>query len=482
MKKLFSATALGLVIAATGVSAHADDNTDARIEKLEEEIQALKQELNAQKQQQVAASKAAQDAQISAQQAQIAAKTAQSAPAVQAANTGSVTVNNKGLTATSADGNYQLRLHGYVQADDKTYVDDKNKATNTDGFYIRSARPILEGQFFQDFDTRLMLDFGNNSTGTTTVRLLDAYADYKPWQEANLRVGKFKDPIGLERWESESDVLFVERGQATNLVPYRDIGLQVYGDLIPKTLEYQLALVNGAADFVDENADSDNSKDVVGRVFAHPFHDSGISALSGLGIGVAGSYGNRSGTSANSDLTAGYKTTSQTTYFSYAAGSYGSGRDWRINPELYYSWGPFGLLGEYTLESQEIAKTGAKTTDLDNEAYTAIASYVLTGENAAFDGVVPDENFNPSKNQWGAWEVLGRVSRLHVDDNTFPTFAVASTSARSDFEKALGVTWYLNTNLKVNFDYANNSFDGGAIGGADRSDENVFLSRVQFRF
>ena len=45
-----------------------------------------------------------------------------------------------------------------------------------------------------------MMDFGNNNT-----QLLDAYGDYKAADALNIRVGKFKDPIGLERWQAEQE-------------------------------------------------------------------------------------------------------------------------------------------------------------------------------------------------------------------------------------------------------------------------------------
>ena len=67
-----------------------------------------------------------------------------------------------------------------------------------------------------------------------------------------------------------------------------------------------------------------------------------------------------------------------------------------------------------------------------------MASYVLTGEDASFDGVKPAHPFDPKSDNWGAFELVGRMSRLDVDSNAFPVFASAATSARSAFEHIAG--------------------------------------------
>jgi phosphate-selective porin OprO/OprP len=345
---------------------------------------------------------------------------------------------------------------------------------NNDQFYIRSARPILEAKY-DDFSARLMMDFGNGTT-----QLLDAYGDYHAADAFNIRVGKFKDPIGLERWQSEQNVLFVERGMTTNLVPYRDNGVQLYGSVLPGILEYQLAGTNGSPDLVNGTNGADNDQNVTGRIFAHPFAATNLDALKGIGLGVAGSYGTHNGSGASPDLTSGYVTPGQSKFFVYGANAFASGEQWRFNPEATYYNGAFSLLGEYVLESQAM-RSGAVTRDIQNDAWMATATYVLTGENAAFDGVVPHNNFDPAHGNWGAFELVGRVSQLHVDDAAFPLFASAAVSAREARESTLGGTWYLNPNVKLNLDFALTTFEGGAA-TANRPDEKAVLSRAQVKF
>ena len=37
-------------------------------------------------------------------------------------------------------------------------------------------------------------------------------------------------------------------------------------------------------------------------------------------------------------------------------------------------------------------------------------------------------------------------------------------------------------NVKINFDFSNNNFNGGALNKVDRKDKNAFLTRLQLKF
>jgi phosphate-selective porin OprO/OprP len=395
-----------------------------------------------------------------------------------------VEVGSKGFAITSPDKQYSVRVRGYVQADNRTFFGNSATGAATDTFLVRAARPVIDAKMTDYFDGRMMIDFGR---GNTT--LLDAYGDFHPMPGnpiVNLRLGEFKVPVGLERWQSEQELLFVERGPTTNLVPYRDIGLMGYGQLVPGQLEYQLALLNGASDSQTNTGDSDNTKDVAGRLFAHPFRWSGISALQGLGVGVGGTYGQHHGSSTTPNLTAGYVSVGQRTYFTYRTNSgqvaFADGPQWRINPQAYYYNGPFGAIAEYVLNQQEIARSASIRDNIRNNAWMGVATYVVTGEDASFDGVKPAHDFAPSKGDWGAFELTGRYGQLNVDRKAFPLFADPSASARAAREVTGGVNWYLNPSIKLNLDFSFTSFDGGRAGGLDRKDEKALLTRTQFRF
>jgi phosphate-selective porin OprO/OprP len=393
-------------------------------------------------------------------------KALQQQQAAQAKTAAQVQLTQKGLQITSPDASYRMSLRGYMQVDYRAFLND-DAHTGKEEFLARRLRPILEVKA-GDASFRLMPDF----SGTAT-KLFDAHADYA-WSDAlNFRVGKFKSPIGLERLQSAADIMFVERGLPTNLAPSRDIGAMVYGELLPKTMEYQLGVFNGNPDGSSADSDEDDHKDMVARVFAYP--------VTGLGVGVAGSYGQRDG-SMSKPMLGTYKTVGQQDFFKYRSDSYADGVQWRVFPQAYWYVGNKGVLAEYALSHQEVT-CAVQHEGLNHSAWQVAASYVLTGEDVNFKGgVKPAHDFSPHGDGWGAWELTARVGQMRIDDAAFTTFADALVSAQDVAMVGVGMNWWMSENLQLMSDYSFTAFDGGGSAGGDRADEHALFSRVQFRF
>ncbi len=160
-----------------------------------------------------------------------------------------------------------------------------------DTFVMRRVRPVLEGTIFGNVDFRVMPDFGEGRTV-----LQDAYADLRFTPAVKLRAGKFKSPFGLERLVSALDLLFVDRALPTALVPNRDVGVMLFGDVAASTVSYAVGVFNGVPDGGSADIDDSPGKDVVGRVFLLPFKNSRTSRLQQVGFGLAASVGEREGT------------------------------------------------------------------------------------------------------------------------------------------------------------------------------------------
>jgi phosphate-selective porin OprO/OprP len=165
------------------------------------------------------------------------------------------------------------------------------------------------------------------------------------------------------------------------------------------------------------------------------------------------------------------------------------GNRMRIAPQFYYYVGRFGLLGEYTKVSQDVARTttaGRRTANLDTTAWQLAASVFLTGEEESFRGFKPINVFSLANHTWGAFELVARYHVLDPDDDAFlggaASFADPAVSARKASAVGLGLNWYLNENLKWVLDYEQTSFEGGAAAGEDRDDESVFLTRFALGF
>jgi phosphate-selective porin OprO/OprP len=383
-----------------------------------------------------------------------------------------------GFYIRSQDSSYSLRIGGYLQANGRFYLSEP-KPTGSE-FLIRRLRPYFEGTVGKYYDFRFMTDFGQ---GTTTLQ--DAYADIHYWPEFRLRAGKFKEPVGLERLEEDRALKFVERALPSDLVPDRDLGFSVHGDLFSQRAEYALGLFNGTPDNT-ATADSDNNdgKDFSGRVFLHPFADTSLEYARQLGFGIAGTYGDERSTTIDST----YKSTGQQVFFTYAKGVIAAGPRYRYSPQFDYYWRSFGLLGEYVQNTQRLllpsTKKVAQPQPISSQAWQIAATYLLTGEDATYGQVKPRRDFDPTGGGGiGAWEAVARVDQLLIDRDVYQYgLASSSTSSLEAFEWALGLNWYLNPNVKLQVDYERTGFRYGAAKGHDRPDESVVLSELQLQF
>jgi phosphate-selective porin OprO and OprP len=390
----------------------------------------------------------------------------------------SITTGHDTFSITSPDKMFRLRIGGQLQVDGKTFP-DQNAHLLTDAFNIRRARPIFEGSLGNYLDFRFMPDFGNGQS-----LVYDAYADLKLRRVAVLRGGKFKTPLGLEALQSDADRTFIENALPSDLMPNRDEGLQIYGDIAHR-LSYQAAVVNGAPDGASIDGSTHSGKDIVGRVFATPFATSGPAALKGLGFGVAASSGRQDEGAALPTLKS---TGGQAVFFSYAptVTPFAAGRRVNYSPQLYYYLGPFGLMAEYASSAQKVGATinrQAIVRNFENHAWQVAGSWLLTGEKKSYKSVVPRRGLESKSNPgFGAWELVARYTELNVDQGAFASgFADPTKSAGSARAWVVGANWYLNFFSKLQFEYEQTRFGRGATTG-NRPTEHVLEERLQIAF
>ncbi len=409
------------------------------------------------------------------------------AAANQTNDTPKISVGEKGFTLGSADGAFAINLKGVLQIDSRTFFKDGGIKGN-DGFLLRRARLVLEGTVFRAFDFLFVPDFGG-----TSVQIFDAYLNYRYRPELQLRVGKFKSPVGLEQLQADANMTFNERALPTDLVPNRDLGFQLHGEMFNGQVSYALGLFNGVGDGRNSsNADFEDDKEFGGRLFLQPFKQSDLSALKGLGFGAGGSYGDSSTANAlpaaTGGATPGYVTDGQQQFFAYRSAVVASGQHWRFSPQGFYYFGPFGLLGEYVVSSQDVQTNALNSTGLKQRAWQITGSWVLTGEDAAYKSVIPTRPFNPAAGQWGAVQLVARYAQLNIDSDAFPMFADPAVSARSADAWSVGLNWYLNRNVLVKTSFSRTTFSGGGGAGSTapaivtRQPENVLFTRIQLAF
>jgi phosphate-selective porin OprO and OprP len=376
-----------------------------------------------------------------------------------------------GFVIESTDADFRLQVGLIVQADARFVLDDSNNAV-VDTFLLRRARPYLRGRFARRFEFYFNPDFAG---GTLVVQ--DAYVDTVFAPAFRIRAGKGKTPFGLERLHSASNLLFVDRALPNALVPNRDVGIQVLGDIAGGVVSYLGGVMNGVADGGSADTDTGDSKDVSGRLIVRPFTKLAASPVRGLGVAIAGSTGRQAGAGALPTL----KTSlGQQQFFSYASAS-ADGRRTRYSPQVFYYYKAFGGFADF-VRTRVPVRQGPVREEIEHQAWQVSGSIVLTGE-AATDagvGVRPRASFDFGGRNLGALQLAARYQTLKVDDAAFTLSLASADSSRKADSWTIGLNWFLTQNFKYVFNFERTVFDDDPDG--PRRAENAFVFRTQVNF
>ena len=276
-------------------------------------------------------------------------------------------------------------------------------------------------------------------------------------------------------------------------MPGRDVGVMVHGqNLFDGVLDYGLAVSNGVQ---NGDADTNKAKDATARVLLRPFAWWADGPLRRFQIGAAVNGGYQF--EAINPLV--LRTPASVPFFRFNTGVIADGRRVRWSPEVAYFYGPFGFAAQYFRMDQRVrpAATGAParlSIDVPFDGYYAQMTYLLTGEERTGYGqaIDPLRPFDPRRGRagCGAWEVVGRVSRLRAGDAVFAqgNARLADPAAVSDeaTEMTLGFNWYMNKWVRAQFNWEHAWFGRPVrLGPGPRGlfrDHDTLQARLQFIF
>jgi phosphate-selective porin OprO/OprP len=384
-------------------------------------------------------------------------------------------------TTVTDEGAFKFKLGALIQPQSRSFIDTPD---TTSTFLMRRARLNLEGTAFQNYDWKLQTDLLSSGVNDTTQssNVLDAYVGAKAFDWLQLRVGKMKSPLGIERWQSAHARWFTDLVGTTYLVPNRTIGAMLWGNIGDGLIDYQAGIFNGAPDGGSSNFSGveQNTKDFEARLAVSPFAKANIPPLKKLTLGAGVSYApelNGLGT---------YATANQQSFFRYRSSTVNAttenpGEQVRFVPNLQYFWGPFGTYAEAAWSTVGVSN-GKNSADLTNFGWQIAASYMLTGEENSFRAISPRRKFSPATGGWGALQLAARVGQIDVDDDAFPIYADPNTQSEQSTTFGAALNWILNDNVKFTLEYDFTSFIGGAPKGADRPEANAITSQFQFYF
>ncbi|MFM8789795.1 MAG: porin, partial [Chthoniobacterales bacterium] len=190
---------------------------------------------------------------------------------------------------------YKFRLGTLLQPQGRFFIESPD---DTSTFLMRRARLIADGTVARNFDFNFQVDllssglWVTNTAPANTVTVQDAWVNAKGWDWLQLRIGKMKSPIGIERWQSANARWFTDLITTTYLAPNRSIGAMFHGNVYGGVAQYWASLVNGEPDggSSDFSTGGQNTKEFQGRLAITPFARTDWEPLKELTVGAGVTY------------------------------------------------------------------------------------------------------------------------------------------------------------------------------------------------
>src|SRR5213082_1915151 len=179
----------------------------------------------------------------------------------------------------------KLVLGGFIQAnfedgDVSAFEGRFGQTALKDRFRLRRARINLTGDFAENFDFKVEGDFEQSdgiSSNRTDFSGTDIFVNWHQYPEAQIKIGQWKAPFGLEQITPDTVLYIIERSLPTGaLTPERQVGAQLWGkpytNIWPAQkdlLTYYAGIFNGNGRNVSVN--DNNNFMYVGRLELMPF-------------------------------------------------------------------------------------------------------------------------------------------------------------------------------------------------------------------
>jgi phosphate-selective porin OprO and OprP len=296
--------------------------------------------------------------------------------------------------------------------------------------------------------------------------LLVGYTPKPQWKDVNVniayvknaqvQIGKFKVPFGLDETTgvSHNDFIFRSLG-ANTLAPGRDVGAQVHGRFFKKGLNYWVGGFRHDGDNARSKRIRGGDETFAARVTGSPFRWTTAPGAANIELGTSFAV---SKVSDNSDLGTpngfrGRTILSQDTFYESV---YVKGQRYRWEADADWTKGPVGARAEYTHVIDNRLGQGLGDEDLPNaraRAWYFSGTWVLTGEDKTRPVKAADDFL---RHGFGAIELAARYERMWFDSVNASGASFRSPRAEGilpEGERALtlGLNWTLNRFVKLQF-------------------------------
>jgi phosphate-selective porin OprO/OprP len=387
-----------------------------------------------------------------------------------------------GLRFQSADDQFQVHVGGIVHLDTVWLIGPQsvfalpgggsNGVGNAQATQLRRAILEVEGTIFGQFDYVIEYDFANASNDNSGLQppsfgnLSSSPAPLNIWMQVrdvpylgNVRAGYQAKPIGLVNNTSSAFLPFMERPDNNDAFygPFDNgysLGIASWNWSESERLTWRYGVYQPATNVFGVAL---NKYTIGARVTALPWYEDEGERLIHVGLGYWG------GEIVQDQLRDRARPLLRNAPgFAVPVlvdtGEVPGSKQYTIAPEFAMVLGPFTLQAEFAGQFLTNATpTGGQNqgTVFYHGAYVE-ALYFLTGEHqdyvrreGVFGRVVPRNDYHWKKGDsyraCGAWQVGVRFSYLDLNDKAIQGGTV--------YDWTVGVNWYLNPNMKVQFNY-----------------------------
>ena len=415
-----------LVIQPLGAQTSSGNSESDRLEKLERAVEQL-QKRNAELEQEVSSLKKQSTSEPGATGKRKTEVTYDGKTYVEK----SVAVEEKPrIYVTPRASEFKLVLGGYLQmnledGDVSAFEGRFGQTALKDRFRLRRARINLTGDFAENFDFKVEGEFENSdgiSSNRTDFSGTDIFVNYHQFPEANVKVGQWKAPFGLEQITPDPSLIIIERSLPTGAItPERQVGVQVWGkpftNIWPAQkdlLTYYAGIFNGNGRNVSVN--DNNNFMYVGRLELMPFQGKIFGQDSSLKLG-GDVLNSRDDKGTNISQTLNLLVNSDGSLSPFVLPGADERTAWGV--DAWFKLGRFDLIGEYLQEKVDgrtVAGVPPGFADFTTNGFYVTGAYYLIPKK--LQAVVRWEQLNPGqKGNDGIHSITGGLNYyIHGDD------------------------------------------------------------------
>src|SRR6476659_8543654 len=345
----------------------------------------------------------------------------------------SVAVEEKpGIFVTPRGTEFKLGLGGFIQMNLEdgavsAFEGRFGKTALQDRFRLRRARINLTGDFAENFDFKVEGDFETSdglSSNRTAFEATDIFVNYHQFPEAQIKVGQWKAPYGLEQLTPDTTLLLIERSLPTGAItPDRQVGAQIWGkpftNIWPAQkdlLTYYAGIFNGNGRNVGIN--DNNNFMYVGRLELLPWNGKLLGQNSSLKLG-ADVLNSRDDKGTNISQSLNLLVNSDGSLSPFTLPGADERTAWSV--DAWFNLGPFDLIGEYLQEKVNGRTVAGAAPGFDNfttNGFYVTGAYYLIPKK--LQAAVRCEQLNPGqKGNDGIHSITaGLKYYIHGDDIT----------------------------------------------------------------